>query len=73
MSRSKNKKRPHGAAVKPRSAAQGVALFSRMAWGHTEKILRRNAPLWRRLFAKAGRALDKAAIQESALGGYRDG
>jgi hypothetical protein len=37
----------------------------RMAWGSTEKILRRNRKLWARLLSKARRAHDSEIIEES--------
>ena len=48
-----------------RNARQGWLLSDRRTFGPTEKILRRNAPIWRRLFSKAGRRVDRAAIRES--------
>lgn len=67
MSRSaKSEKRRRGVAVKGRSEKQGSLILKRHNFGHTEKIRRRNRKLWRRLYAKEGRQLDKQAIKDSA-------
>jgi hypothetical protein len=60
-SENKDKRRP---GLRPRSKRQDGILFARFTFGSTEKILRRNAQLWRRKFSKEGRQLDKAAVQE---------
>lgn len=62
-SENKSKRRP---SLKARSTRQGETIFCRHSFGSTEKILRRNAQLWRRLFSKEGRRLDQVAIVESA-------
>lgn len=48
----------------PRCGGQGRVVMKRRRFGSTEKILRRNAPLFRRMFAKLGRRLDDQAIKE---------
>lgn len=40
------------------------AIQSRMTWGSTEKIRRRNRRLWERLAAKIRRSLDKQEIKD---------
>ena len=55
------RKRP---TLKPRSPRQDWQINDRRTFGSTEKILRRIAPLWRRLFAKEGRRLDRKAVRE---------
>lgn len=47
-------------------AAQILCL--RHSFGSTEKILRRNADLWRRLLGKARREADKLAIKDELEG-----
>lgn len=51
-------------ARKPRSSRQDWQINDRRTFGSTEKILRRIAPLWRRMFAKEGRRLDRGAVKE---------
>lgn len=51
---------------RPRSIREGWLIAQRRHFGSTEKILRRNAGLWRRMASKEGRRLDVEAILESS-------
>ncbi len=36
--------------------------LKRATFGSTDRVLRRNAPIWRRAYSKSGRAHDRAEI-----------
>jgi hypothetical protein len=66
MARSKNKgKARRKVELRPQFSNGVDAVFSRMQFGSTHRILRRNRPLWSRLLGKQRRAHDREVIASS--------
>jgi hypothetical protein len=64
--RKSGKRFPHRARKKPFNKLASSLQYRRMAWGSTERILRRNRKLWARLLSKARRAFDSEIIKEES-------